>query len=217
MEVEFKMPLEHGKSKKAFGHNVEAEMHAGKPLKQSLAIAYAVKKRGKKMAHGGMMTDDGYQSECDEHCNHPGEAHPKAEYMEPHEGDHKRPNHMAIEQDDKMLNQHGDDEIGPEGEHMAEGGFIGSHQSMAHDEDMVGRIMKKRQHMYSKGGMVSNDDHPFEYEFETPDQFDDLVLDDHLESKGTDNERGNMYGSDHKDPVATVMMKRKKQHNPRPA
>lgn len=39
------MPLMSGKSKKAFSHNVRAEMNAGKPQKQAVAIAYS-KKRG---------------------------------------------------------------------------------------------------------------------------------------------------------------------------
>lgn len=50
------MPLSHGKSKKAFEHNVKAEYEAGKPLKQSLAIAYSVKRKGKKMAKGGPVS-----------------------------------------------------------------------------------------------------------------------------------------------------------------
>jgi hypothetical protein len=48
------MPLREGKSKQAFSHNVEAEMHAGKPQKQALAIAYAMKKKHAGMAKGGM-------------------------------------------------------------------------------------------------------------------------------------------------------------------
>jgi hypothetical protein len=48
------MPLKQGKSPMAFKSNIKAEMHAGKPQKQALAIAYAVKRRNaKKMAHGG--------------------------------------------------------------------------------------------------------------------------------------------------------------------
>lgn len=46
------MPLSKGKSDKAFSHNVEAEMHAGKPQNQALAIAYSIRRR--KKAHGGM-------------------------------------------------------------------------------------------------------------------------------------------------------------------
>lgn len=34
------MPLEPGKSKAAFKHNVETEIKAGKPQKQAVAIAY---------------------------------------------------------------------------------------------------------------------------------------------------------------------------------
>jgi hypothetical protein len=47
------MPLMPGKSKKAFSKNVETEMHAGKPQKQALAIAYSVKR--KKKASGGTV------------------------------------------------------------------------------------------------------------------------------------------------------------------
>lgn len=40
------MPLDKSKSKQAFSHNVKAEMNAGKPQKQAVAIAYS-EKRGK--------------------------------------------------------------------------------------------------------------------------------------------------------------------------
>ena len=36
------MPLETGKSKAAFAHNVATEIKAGKPQKQAVAIAYRV-------------------------------------------------------------------------------------------------------------------------------------------------------------------------------
>jgi hypothetical protein len=50
------MPLMPGKSKKAFSKNVEIEMHAGKPQKQALAIAYSVKRKApKKKASGGSV------------------------------------------------------------------------------------------------------------------------------------------------------------------
>lgn len=42
------MPLVKSKSKKAFKKNVEAEIKAGKPPKQAVAIAYAVKKKASK-------------------------------------------------------------------------------------------------------------------------------------------------------------------------
>ena len=46
------MPLIHSASKTSFSHNVAAEMHAGKPQKQAVAIAYSEKR--KHMAEGGM-------------------------------------------------------------------------------------------------------------------------------------------------------------------
>lgn len=46
------MPLMGGKSKAAFSHNVSAEVKAGRPLKQALAIAYSEKRRKKKKKNG---------------------------------------------------------------------------------------------------------------------------------------------------------------------
>jgi hypothetical protein len=43
-----KMPLKKSKSKKAFKSNIRAEVNAGKPVKQAVAIAYSVKRRAKK-------------------------------------------------------------------------------------------------------------------------------------------------------------------------
>ena len=50
------MPLFKSKSKPAFEHNIKAEVAAGKPLKQALAIAYSTKRKAKKMAEGGTAT-----------------------------------------------------------------------------------------------------------------------------------------------------------------
>lgn len=46
------MPLDKSKTKAAFKKNIETEMAAGKPQKQSVAIAYSVagEKKGKKKA-----------------------------------------------------------------------------------------------------------------------------------------------------------------------
>lgn len=45
------MPLKHSPSKAAFSSNVKAEMDAGKPQKQAVAIAYSEKRKalGRKM------------------------------------------------------------------------------------------------------------------------------------------------------------------------
>lgn len=45
------MPLEKSTSKGAFKRNIEAEMHAGKPQKQAVAIAYSEKRQAQKK-HG---------------------------------------------------------------------------------------------------------------------------------------------------------------------
>jgi len=51
------MPVIHGKSKRSFEKNIKAEMQAGKPQDQALAIAYSVKRKAarKKLAEGGML------------------------------------------------------------------------------------------------------------------------------------------------------------------
>lgn len=43
-----KMPLEKSTSKKAFGKNIGAELKAGKPKKQAVAIAYSEKRAAAK-------------------------------------------------------------------------------------------------------------------------------------------------------------------------
>ena len=42
------MPLKKSTSKEAFKSNIKAEVKAGKPIKQSVAIAYAVKREASK-------------------------------------------------------------------------------------------------------------------------------------------------------------------------
>ena len=44
------MPLQKGSSKKVISHNIRTEMHAGKPQKQAVAIAYS--KAGKSRDKG---------------------------------------------------------------------------------------------------------------------------------------------------------------------
>lgn len=81
------MPLMSGKSKKAFEHNLKAEMHAGKPQDQSLAIAYSIQRGGKKRkkhAEGGAI------SAHDEKRPMPEDHHNDA--IDIRENDHQRKN-----------------------------------------------------------------------------------------------------------------------------
>ena len=51
------MPLIHSKKPAAFGKNVSTEMHAGKPQKQALAIAYSIKDKASHKDEGGEVAD----------------------------------------------------------------------------------------------------------------------------------------------------------------
>lgn len=51
------MPLIQSKSPKAFQKNVKAEISAGKPQKQAVAIAYDVQRRAKKADGGGLYAN----------------------------------------------------------------------------------------------------------------------------------------------------------------
>jgi hypothetical protein len=42
------MPLQKSKTEKAFKENIKAEVKAGKPVKQAVAISYAVKREAEK-------------------------------------------------------------------------------------------------------------------------------------------------------------------------
>jgi hypothetical protein len=58
------MPLIKSKSDKAFKSNIKAEVAAGKPVKQAVAIAYSTKRAAKK-ATGGSMSPYDYDSDWD--------------------------------------------------------------------------------------------------------------------------------------------------------
>jgi hypothetical protein len=196
------MPLMSGKSDKAFKHNVKTEYEAGKPVNQSLAIAYNMKKKSKKMASGGQITDN-YESSCTSDCNHPCTIHEKAQY-DPKEEPMRKSNSMAMMEDDRDLNQHGEIEEGRQGHEdmMAEGGNVGPIEEQNTDnysdtedgdgQDMVGRIMKQRQQEFSKGGRVAN-------EMSSNRGTDYLATDDDLEFNYTGANSGDELSSDRED------------------
>jgi len=51
------MPLIKSKSERAFKKNISAEIHAGKPMKQAVAIAYATQRSAKKKDGGGLYAN----------------------------------------------------------------------------------------------------------------------------------------------------------------
>ncbi len=206
------------------------------PDKKSLAIAYAMKRKGKKMADGGPVDQNGpdlpgAQSAQDSmrkafkfaeggeamhacpSCGYAEGGFVKEEkandYVE-HEGDVKRPNHMAHSEDDKDLNQRMVD--------------MHSETDMA-EEGLVDRIMDKKsadysgEARYSEGGKVANQDE-IEAGF-MPNEFDDLHLRDDLESSyGDDDNAGDALGNkqedaDRSDLVDRIMLKSKKQRYPK--
>lgn len=82
-------------------------------------------------------------------------------------------------------------------------------------EEMIHMIMQKRK-MMSKGGMVANDTGEGANADELPNQFDDLVLDDHLEQHDTGANSGDELGDhqedeDRRDIVSQIMKSRKKK------
>lgn len=179
-----------------------------------MAIAYAMKKKAKKMCHGGEYADGGF-------------VHEEEEYgYRPMPQDREKMDHRAMMEDDRMLNQHGKHEEGamdmeednePEHERMV------SHpvENQSDHEDMVGRIMKSRMKHYSEGGRVANDT-PMKADLED-NQFDDLVKDDDLEGHYTGANSGDEIGDeredeDRRDIVKRIMKQRKmRDRNPVPA
>lgn len=100
----------------------------------------------------------------------------------------------------------------------ADGGFVHEEEASGYPElpiedeegyGMVDEIMKQR---YSEGGVLANEDHGSADE--EPNQFDDLVKDDHLEAnyKDNDGEVGDVSeDEDRSDMISEIMRSRKKK------
>ena len=235
------MPLLKSKSQEAFKSNLKQELKAGNPMKQSLAIAYSMKKR-KKMADGGpasgptvgsiigypganqtapmtspspkptpkgyargaLITDNYQPSYIFKEFPDLNDYDEDSGFLPYPPYDHEA-NQSAVAESDKDLNQHGQEDEGPEGAY-AQG-------------DIVSHIMRKRM---SEGGKVANDT-PIEAGFKEND-FDDLALRDDLKSSyGEGNNSGDESGNaqedaDRHDIIARIMKSRaKKDRMPRPA
>lgn len=205
------MPLMHGKSGKSFEHNVRTEMHEGKPQKQSLAIAYAIKRKAAKQhkAMGGDMCAHGKMMGCPT-CHEDGgpviDPEKAKQFME----GYKKP--MAkggsVHEDEMMT---GYEAMPKEHEMM-------NHEAEMEDNDMIDRIMAQR---YSEGGKVANDVEP--EADEEPAQYDELAKDDDIEFHYTGANSGDELGDEEEDEdrhdiVSRIMKQRKmKGKMPRPA
>jgi hypothetical protein len=177
---------------------------------KSFPIAYAMKRKAKKMADGG---------------------DPEGSTLTKPSNNQSATNSAGIASASDIV-KNIKDAIG-----MAEGGEVdthlydengeGGHQSWDHDEDMIGRIMKARGGAcYSEGGKVANQEHgenDNDLADFSPNEFDDLVLRDNLSDEDTGANSGDEFGNkreeeDRRDIVSRIMAsQRKKDRNPRPA
>jgi hypothetical protein len=188
-----------------------------------------------KYADGGQIKDN-YQTAGNPHMKDGLEEpeHEMASGFVDHEGDVKRPDRMAIEEDDRRLNEHGQEEEGEQGggqgfhgeDYMGNpGNSWDNYQSDAHMEDMVGRIMKQRQMHYSEGGKVANSGEGKLDEMADgkPNNFDDLSMRDDLEFSYTGANSGDEDGNEGEDArradiISRIMAsRRKKDRMPNPA
>ncbi len=152
------MPLIKGKTPASMSHNISAEMHAGKPQKQSIAIAYnlARKAAAKKMAQGGMAKEETCHA-----CG--GMVNPKLEQS-----------HMAQGGYAEEMNL----------EHPAPdwSGFRSSEEDQSGDNDEYDMLPKG----YSEGGGVDEAYNPHSIN-DTDGDNDDLVYSPEVSAGGEDN------------------------------
>lgn len=187
------MPLIEGKSEKSFGHNVRAEMRADKPLKQSLAIAYAMKRKAQKRdrqedeeEHDAMGGMSGFHKD------------EKMSGYEPHK--YAEGGLAEFERDEERSGYDHGKLPCPD----CESGHCSIHGAdmMEHGGDVVERIMKKGMKHMSLGGRVANEDHgPDDEDLAgfLPNEFDDLSLRDDLEQHYTGANSGDEIGDEQED------------------
>lgn len=241
-------------------------------MKKSLAISYAMKKKGKKSAESGMMQGSGHsRSHFDEGGRVKAQASLRSAFGTPAEPTPSPDKDLDQKYKDTAKKEssifsfaeggqikdnyqpsgkpHVDKEFGYEAAEKAsglmkhEGNDVKSNSAAmsedskklgqmpvdmkasteAADDDLVMRIMRKR---YSEGGKVANQEHGEnnnELAGFSPNEFDDLVLRDDLESSYDGDNAGDHLGNaqedeDRKDIVARIMASRKKKDRmPNPA
>lgn len=200
------MPLIKSKSKKAFEHNLKAEMEAGKPKDQSLAIAYSIqsKNKRKKMADGGQVPEE----------KHPMPEHEEMESKEMESKEEEKSPRISMDslsdEEMAMIMEHRAHEASesPEEERAEheEDELEEDHPSVAH------AIMAKRKKM-ADGGMVDlnknseedlNNEDQMSFRAGLKEQYDLDQLDPQpLDS----NEHGDSIDSDEHDMVSAIRKK----------
>lgn len=211
-------------------------------MKKSLAIAYAMKKKPKKLAFGGGPDSDldKGQASIDNAFKNTPKSTP-APSADQQEADRQKKYDAIRQNNQKTFADGGSVDSAQDSMrkafHFSEGGSVQKEMMSGYsdmpqehevankaaekaDDDLVMRIMRKR---YSEGGQVANDVGTGQEADKMPNQFDDLVLDDSLESSYDGDNAGDHLGNaqkdeDEKDIVGRIMSSRKKKDRmPNPA
>lgn len=134
------MPLIKGKSEKSFEHNLKAEMEAGKPQGQALAIAYSMKRKAQKKALGG---------EVIEHEEHKPEHEDEMHYGEP------KKVRVAAEHAKSVHHAHGGDVVGRiMAKKYSKGGVVAD-EGDAIAEDQADQHAREYDYLVEEGGLES--------------------------------------------------------------
>lgn len=190
------MPLIKSKSKKAMGENIATEMEAGKPQKQSIAIAYSVARHAKKkkMARGGMVDMQPQEHgaammEREEEKNLQASLPPASPKMQPSQA-----------MDEMDADRH--DLRGASNEHA----------------DSVASAIMRRKRMYAEGGMVdlkanaeegANEADELNYEALGKENYSEGSGLEDLTSPEDSNEHGHSIDSDDHDMVSKLRSRMK--------
>lgn len=165
------MPLVKSSSDKAFSKNVSKEMHAGKPQKQALAIAYSTKRKAKSQgkSHGGHVHDEQCMAMGGACYSEGGEVSNEKLHPEHEEAPMSMPGEIGMETDDQEEEANLVSAI-MQGRKMAKGGAVeldGNEPEFDHridlepvhtiedaahdtespskdDEELIGQILRER-------------------------------------------------------------------------
>lgn len=144
------MPLQRGKSDKAFSHNIREMMHSGHSQAQSIAAAYSEKR---KMAHGGPIDPGESAGTCAAHgmascqtCTDDDSNNEQAKVVAPADytsGAYAMGGMVDRIMKKKYPEKEMDTEDGEEA-HEPDGPSVEDPEPEDERDDMIGRIMKKR-------------------------------------------------------------------------